>query len=367
MSRPDAVWARILVVDDQPANVTLLERMLESWGYMNVTVTLQSHEVPNLCATIEPDLVLLDLQMPKPDGFELMEILAPKIENSPRMPVLVLTADITAQTRQRALALGASDFLSKPLDPVEVRLRIANLLETRRLECEMLEHNQTLETRVRERTADLEQARIELLERLALAAEFRDDNTHEHAHRVGRTAALVAEAVGVGPDEVELLLRAAPLHDIGKIGVPDSVLLKPGPLTGVEFRLMQAHTTIGAELLSGSEVALLQTAEWIARSHHERWDGSGYPYGHAGDAIPLPGRIVAIADVFDALLSERPYKSAWPLDRAVAEIISLSGSHFDPDLVAAFETLDHSVLGGVIRHPGDQGELSSLAFEHSRP
>jgi putative two-component system response regulator len=351
MSRPDATWARILIVDDQPPNVILLERMLEQWGYQNVTTTTQSHEVPNLCAELEPDLVVLDLQMPKPDGFELMEILAPRIETAPRMPVLVLTADATTATRQRALAFGASDFLSKPLDPIEVRLRIANLLETRRLELEMVGQNQWLEAGIRERTDDLERARVELLERLALAAEYRDDNTQEHAQRVGRTVALLATAMGLGADDVEVLLRAAPLHDIGKIGVPDAILLKSSPLTNEEYAVMQAHTTIGAQILSGSEFAILQTAERIAASHHERWDGAGYPYGLAGESIPLAARLVALADVFDALVHERPYKIAWPLDRAIEEIVSLRETHFDPDVVSAFDTLDHAELLQPIAAP----------------
>jgi putative two-component system response regulator len=344
MSRPDGTWARILIVDDQSPNVILLERMLEQWGYRHVTGTTESHEVPNLCAELNPDLVLLDLQMPKPDGFELMNILAPRIETAPRMPVLVLTADVTTSTRQRALSAGASDFLSKPVEPIEVRLRIANLLETRRLELEMLGQNHMLEARVSERTHDLERARLELLERLALAAEYRDDNTQEHAQRVGRTVALLARSMGLADAEVEVLLQAAPLHDIGKIGVPDAILLKTAPLTAEEFAVMQAHTAIGAQILSGSEFATLQTAEQIAASHHERWDGGGYPYGLAGEQIPLGGRLVALADVFDALVHERPYKMAWSLQRAVEEIVSLRETHFDPDVVSAFELLDHEQL-----------------------
>jgi putative two-component system response regulator len=361
MNRPDGTWARILIVDDQQPNVTLLERMLEQWGYEHVTSTTQSHEVPNLCALIEPDLVLMDLQMPTPDGFELMEILAPRITGSPRMPVLVLTADITAQTRQRALGVGASDFLSKPLDPVEVRLRIANLLETRRLEREMIAQNQELEQRVRERTDDLERARLELLERLALAAEYRDDNTQEHAQRVGRTVALLGGAVGLPDADVEVLLHAAPLHDIGKIGVPDAILLKSALLTDEEYALMRVHTTIGAQILSGSEFAILRTAEVIAACHHERWDGTGYPNGLAGEEIPLAGRLVALADVFDALVHERPYKPAWPLDRAVEEILSLRGTHFDPAVVDAFEAFDHEALLQPIAYAGP--ELALLATE----
>jgi putative two-component system response regulator len=357
VNRPDATWARILIVDDQAPNVILLERMLEQWGYENVTTTTRSHEVPNLCVELQPDLLVLDLQMPKPDGFELMEILAPRIETAPRMPVLVLTADVTTATRQRALSFGASDFLSKPLDPIEVRLRIANLLETRRLELEMVGHTHWLADRVRERTDDLERARVELLERLALAAEYRDDNTQEHAQRVGRTVALLAATVGVEDADVEVLLRAAPLHDIGKIGVPDAILLKSAPLSAEEFAVMQAHTTIGAQILSGSEFAILQTAERIAASHHERWDGAGYPYGLAGEAIPLAGRLVALADVFDALVHERPYKLAWSLERAVEEIVSLSETHFDPDIVWAFESLDHGQLIQPIGVPAPEPVL----------
>jgi putative two-component system response regulator len=357
MSRPDAVWAKVLVVDDQAPNVVLLERMLEQWGYKHVTVTTQSHEVPNLVATLKPDLVLLDLQMPKPDGFELMEILAPQIETAPRVPVLVLTADATAGTRQRALSVGASDFLSKPLDPIEVRLRIANLLETRRLELEMLSQNQLLEASVRARTDDLERARLELLERLAVAAEYRDDNTQEHAARVGRTVALLGETIGLTDGEVEVLLRAAPLHDIGKIGVPDAILLKASHLTQEEFAVMRAHTAIGAQILSGSEFAILQTAESIAATHHERWDGAGYPRGLAGTDIPLAGRLAALADVFDALVHERPYKLAWPLEQAIEEILSLRGTHFDPDVVIAFESLDHSALMTPIANPDREAAM----------
>jgi putative two-component system response regulator len=360
MTRPDATWARILVVDDQMPNVVLLERMLAQWGYDQVTPTTRSHEVPSLCAALQPDLILLDLQMPKPDGFELMEILRPHTDGPPPVPVLVLTADATQATRQRALAVGASDFLSKPLDPIEVRLRISNLLETRRLQLDLLGQNQELEGRVRARTQDLERARLELLERLALAAEYRDDNTQEHAQRVGRTVALLARALGAPEVDVEVLATAAPLHDIGKIGIPDAILLKRAPLTPEEFSLMKAHTTIGAQILSGSEFAILNTAERIARCHHERWDGGGYPNGLAGEEIPLAGRLVALADVFDALAHQRPYKDAWPIDRALAEIEAGAGTHFDPEVVHAFLTLDHTELLTPMVRPGARPEAPEL-------
>ncbi|MEA2423964.1 MAG: cyclic di-GMP phosphodiesterase [Thermoleophilaceae bacterium] len=344
MTHSDGTWARVLIVDDAPPNVILLERMLEQWGYTDVVGTTNSAEVAGLCAAQAPDLILLDLQMPKPDGFELMEILRPLTDTPPQIPVLVLTADATLATRQQALAAGARDFLSKPFDPIEVRLRIGNLLEVRRLQIDLLSQNRTLEEKVRERTADLERARVELLERLALAAEYRDDSTQEHAARVGRTVAGIARGMGMPDGDVEVLRRAAPLHDIGKIGIPDTILLKRAPLTHEEFQLMKTHARIGAEILSGSEFAILNTAERIAHAHHERWDGGGYPDSLTGADIPLAARMVAVADVFDALAHERPYKEAWPLDRAVEEIVGLAGQHFDPDVVRAFAQLDHNAL-----------------------
>jgi putative two-component system response regulator len=344
VSRRDGTWARVLIVDDQLPNVVLLQRMLKSWGYENVVATTRSAEVPSMCAEQPPDLILLDLQMPKPNGYELMEILQPITHGPPSVPVLVLTADGTQETRQRALAAGASDFLSKPLDPIETRLRIGNLLETRRLQLELVAHNHQLEDRVRARTEDLERARVELLERLALAAEYRDDDTQEHAARVGRTVALLATELGLPEHEIEVLRRAAPLHDIGKIGIPDAILLKRGPLTAAEFDLMRTHAPIGAQILSGSQFAILGAAERIAGTHHERWDGSGYPNGAQGDEIPLAGRLVSIADVFDALMHERPYKEAWPLERAIEEIVGLAGKQFDPEISLAFAALDHAAL-----------------------
>ncbi|MFL5893657.1 MAG: HD domain-containing phosphohydrolase [Thermoleophilaceae bacterium] len=369
MTRPDGTWARIVLVDDQPANVTLLERMLEQWGYTQVIGTTDSSSVANLCVTSPPDLLVLDLQMPKPNGFELMEIMRPLTQGPPSVPVLVLTADVTTETRQRALAAGASDFLSKPLDPIEVRLRISNLLEMRRLQLELVAQNQTLEEAVQNRTQDLELARLELLERLALAAEYRDDDTNEHAQRVGRTAALIATAVGMPEADIEVLRRAAPLHDIGKIGIPDQVLLKRSPLNKEEYELMKTHTRIGAEILSGSDFAVLNAAESIAFSHHESWDGSGYPRRLSGNAIPLAGRIVAVADVFDALVHERPYKPAWPVEQAIEEITSLIGVQFDPQVGEAFMGLDHDALLAPIERPadvapdGEPGERVELPVE----
>ena len=198
-----------------------------------------------------------------------------------------------------------------------------------------------LEQAVRERTRALDDARLETLRRLALAAEYRDDDTYEHTERVGRTAALLALGLDLAEEIAALLRRAAPLHDVGKLGIPDSILLKPGKLTPEEFRLMQEHVTIGGRILSEGKFAILRMGEQVALSHHERWDGSGYPNGLAGERIPLAGRVVAVADVFDALTHDRPYKEAWPVDKAVAEIVEQAGRHFAPRVVEAFAALDH--------------------------
>jgi putative two-component system response regulator len=234
--------------------------------------------------------------------------------------------------------------LTKPFDPIEVELRIRNLLDTRRLQLALQRQNQTLEERVEARTHDLDLARLETLERLALAGEYRDDNTHEHAQRVGRTVALLAGSIGLDSVEVERLRRAAPLHDIGKIGIPDAILLKPARLDEHEYELMKAHTTIGHQILTGSGSQVLQLSAEIALTHHERWDGKGYPNALAGEAIPLAGRLTAVADVFDALMHRRPYKEAWPLDAALAEIGVGSGRRFDPAVIEAFRTLDAEAL-----------------------
>jgi putative two-component system response regulator len=344
MISPDLKDARVLVVDDEYANVRLLERLLHLWGFMDVVTTTASADVPELCRTSRPDILFLDLQMPAPDGFALMELLADEIHGATRLPVLVLTADITQDVKKRALASGARDFLTKPFDPTEVELRLRNLLETRRLQLELQSHNETLERRVQERTRDLDMARLETLERLALAGEYRDDNTHEHAQRVGRSAARLADALGRAAYEVELFRRAAPLHDIGKIGVPDAILLKPGKLDRREFDLMKSHAGIGHQILSGSGSRVLRMSAEIALTHHERWDGSGYPAGLKGEEIPLSGRITAVADVFDALMHQRPYKEAWPLDAALAEIRHEAGRHFDPAVVEVFEASDPESL-----------------------
>jgi len=334
----------IVAVDDEDANVLLLRRVLERAGYTGLTTTTDPTEVLPLVDEHRPRLVLLDLHMPRIDGFELLERLGASDGDRDGVPILVLTADITEKAKRRALELGARDFLNKPIDHVELVLRVRNLLQVQHLQDRLLEHNATLEEEVAARTRDLEVARLEVLDRLALAGEYRDDDTQQHAWRIGRSSALMAAELGLGREQAELIGRAAPLHDIGKLGVSDAILRKPGPLSEEDFECVKRHAAIGAEILAGSSSALLQMAQIIALSHHERWDGSGYPNGLAGEAIPLPGRIAAVADVFDALTHERPYKHAWEVDEAVAEIRRGSGSQFDPAVVEAFLRLDHNTL-----------------------
>jgi putative two-component system response regulator len=335
---------RIVVVDDEQANTILLAGLLKRWDFSNVVAVTDPTRVVDEFTTLVPDLVLLDVSMPVLSGFDVMRLLEPWTGGDTPVPVVVLTADVTDETKHKALKFGARDFLTKPFDPEEVRLRVSNQLELRLLQLQVKAHTDDLEDRVRRRTHQLELSRLELVHRLALAAEYRDDDTHEHAHRIGHTAALLADGVGLAIGAVERIRLAAPLHDIGKIAIPDSILLKPAKLTPDEFETIKTHAAIGARILAGSRSQLLRTAAEIALSHHERWDGNGYPGGLAGVAIPMAGRLVAVADVFDALAHRRPYKEPWPVAEAVAEILSQSGRHFDPDVVEAFEALDHDAL-----------------------
>ena len=326
--------AKVLIVDDEPANVRLLERILQREGFREVQSTTDPRQFLALYGARQTDILLLDLHMPGLDGFAVMEQLAGRIPPENFVPILVLTADITPEARQRALSAGAKDFLTKPVDPAEVVLRIKNLLQTRYYYQQLQQQNQGLERKVGERTRELEKAQIEILERLARAAEYRDDETGHHAQRVGHTAALIARTLGMSDEEVVLIRRAAPLHDVGKIGIPDEILLKPGRLTTEEFEEMKKHTSIGAGILAGSKFPVLQLAEEIALYHHENWDGSGYMQME-GDLIPRSAQVVHAADVFDALTHERPYKRAWTVEEALAEIQNLNGRFFDPVIVDA--------------------------------
>jgi putative two-component system response regulator len=329
--------ARLLIIDDEEHNVHLLTRVLQRGGYRHIESCLDARQALNIFQEFSPDLVFLDLQMPHQNGLQVMRGLHRCIPPHSFVPIVILTVDTTQETRRKALACGASDFLTKPFDAGEVRLRIRNLLHTHFL-------TQNLEGRISERTSELESAQFEVLQRLAQAGEFRDDDTGRHTQRVGILAATLAAAFGWEESQVRLMRQAAPLHDVGKIGISDLILLKPGKLTHEEFAVMQQHTVIGANILTNGRSDLMNMAERIALSHHERWDGGGYPHHLNGCAIPIEGRILAIVDVFDALTHERPYKSAWPVGEALAEIEKQSGTQFDPDLVAAFLTLPHAEM-----------------------
>lgn len=328
--------ARIQIVDDEAANVFLLEQMLEEWGFHHVRSTTDSSQALPLFLDFCPHVVLLDLMMPAPNGFAVMEQLHASAKNQPPPAIVVLTADATMQTRRNALAAGANDFLAKPFDAIELSLRLNKLLEIHFLHNRLQQHNQQLELRVAERTQQLAVSEHETAICLGVAGEFRDDETGRHTQRVGATAHVLALESGLSSDVSKLIRQAAPLHDIGKIGIPDSILLKPGRLTLEEFDAMKAHCLIGQSILSRHHTQLLQLAANIAISHHERWNGSGYPYGLAGEEIPLEGRITAIVDVFDALTHNRPYKEAWSIEAAVAEIQAQAGQQFDPRLVEVF-------------------------------
>lgn len=329
----DFAASRILIVDDEEAHIRFVECLLGTAGLSHYVSTTDPRKALHLCQGFRPDLVLLDLQMPELDGVGVMKLLAASLPPDSYLPILLMTGDVTMGARHKALMAGADDFLVKPFDRGEFVLRVRNLLRTRWLHSELQKNNQALECKVRERTRQLTEAQIETLRRLAVAAEYRDDATWHHTQRVGAMAALLATKMGASRAYVDVLRVAAPLHDVGKIGVPDRVLLKPGPLTPEEFEMAKTHAVIGAQIIGESHSPVLQMAREIALSHHEKWDGSGYPKGLRGTNIPLSGRIVAIADVFDALTHDRPYKSAWTWEEATAEMKRLRGSYFDPEIL----------------------------------
>jgi putative two-component system response regulator len=328
--------ARLLVIDDEQPNLDLMGRVLARAGYERVVLTTDPGWALATLGDLAPDLVLVDMHMPGTDGFEVLRRLQAIVPPEDLLPRLMITADATEGTRRTALQLGAHDFLTKPIDIGETVLRVGNLLQTRMLHVRLQEQNSRLEERVLRRTRQLERSQSELAARLALVGEYRDDETSDHTARVGQAARLLAGAVGFDAREAALLGEAAPLHDIGKVAVPDAVLLKPGPLTAEEYEVVKTHATVGAHLLGGGGSDLLRLAEQVAHTHHERWDGGGYPRGLHGTSIPLAGRVVAVVDVYDALTHRRSYKEAWPQERAVALMRAERGQHFDPDVLDVF-------------------------------
>lgn len=329
--------ANIIVVDDQPAILKLLQTGLRQEGY-DVRPFPEGQLALASAINRCPDLFLLDVTMPNMNGFDVCG----QLRSNPalaQIPVIFLTASNRVEDKVLAFRSGAADYITKPFQFDEVKSRVRTHLEVHRLRQAQQQHADELEELVRARTRDLEDSRIEVLHRLAVAAEYRDNDSARHTQRVGRISASLAGAMGVSSADTELIRLAAPLHDIGKIGIPDHILLAPRKLTSEEFNTMKSHVTIGSTILSGSASALMQMAERIALYHHECWDGAGYCAGLKGEEIPLAARIVSVADTFDALTHERPYKRAWPLDAAMAEIARLSGSKFDPRIVSTFRAL----------------------------
>ncbi|MEK7477669.1 MAG: HD domain-containing phosphohydrolase [Candidatus Coatesbacteria bacterium] len=328
--------AGILIVDDQQGDLDILRDLLVQAGFLHVECERDSRRAAERYAAARPDLVILDLEMPELDGLAVLEQLR-TLEPNGWLTVLALASRPDPDTRLRALDLGAKDIIAKPFHPPEALARIRNLLETRLLSRRVSEQNLLLEQSVLDRTQELRSAQLEIVHRLAAAAERRDHSAGPHLIRMSHFSACVAKAHGWSPDRVDLLRQASPLHDVGKIGIPDAILLKPGPLTEEEWKTMRTHTSIGAGMLSGGASQLIRTGAVIALSHHERWDGAGYPEGLAGESIPVSARICSVCDVFDAMSSFRCYHSPISLEEAAAFVVAGRGTRFDPQVVASFE------------------------------
>ena len=328
--------ARVLIITSREDTGRLIHSMLRLAGFGHTELAAAGAGVLTPSVEHHPDLIILDAAgSVEGDAVVLLEQLRARTGNGAPAPVL-LFGELTTAAKVRALALGAKDFLGEPFDHVDVTARVRNLLESRRLSERLTMQTRYMEERFSARNRELDETQIEILERLASAVERRDDETGEHARRVGENAALLARELGLSQEEVELLRRAAPLHDVGKVAIPDAILLKPEKLTLEEYELMKSHTQIGARLLGGGQAILLNLAEQIALTHHERWDGKGYPMALRKWTIPVPGRIVAVVDTFDAITHDRPYKASISIYEAVEELERLKGIQFDPDAVDAF-------------------------------
>ncbi len=326
---------QVAIIDDSDINLTLLKALVSKLGDCKPLLFQKPFEGLSWCSENLPDLIIVDYMMPELDGMELITRLR-KVPGREEIPVLMITANDDKDVRYEALQIGATDFLTKPVDRIEFSARVRNMLALGASRRHLADRAAWLASEVKKATAAIHAREQELLFRLSRAAEFRDPETGAHIQRMAHYSRVIATALDLSVADQELILQAAPMHDVGKIGIPDAILLKPGKLSFEEFELMKSHSALGFELLNGSESVVLQAAATIAISHHEKFDGTGYPYQIAGEAIPLFGRIVAVADVFDALTSERPYKKAWELDRAVALLREGVGQHFDATCVAAF-------------------------------
>ena len=338
----------ILVADDSPQNIELLSHILSS-EYRIKVATSGEKALKIVYSDEPPDLILLDIMMPDISGHEVCQ----RIKSNPdrrRIPIIFVTAMSTVEDESLGLSLGAVDYITKPISPALVQARVRTHLA-------LYDQSRELERMVAQRTGELVASRQQLIRRLGRAAEYKDNATGNHVVRMAHVTRLVAQEAGLGPEAVQLLFQTAPMHDVGKIGIPDSILLKPGPLTPDEMKVVRQHPQIGAEIIGKHDNELLSMARTIALTHHERWDGTGYPQGLQGEQIPLPGRIVAIADVFDALVSRRPYKEPVSAEQAIAIMVEERGKAFDPALIDAFLAQRHEILRIIALYADERGSM----------
>jgi len=324
---------RILIIDDEPGNVQIFERILKGAGFTNITSITNSLKAVETYESFRPDLIILDLKMPKMDGFEVMAALK-KAEVETYLPILVLTAQRDQPTRMRALQSGAKDFISKPFEMTETLTRVRNMLEVSLLHHEVCEFNLDLEYRVHKRTRELEESRLDIIHRLVRAAGYRNNSNLLNFACLGHYCSLLAEDMGMSSEQCSLIQQASPLHDIGKIGIPDEILAKKETLSHEEFEIFKMHPNMGAEITGKSESELLKMAEIICKTHEEKWDGSGYPNGLKGEAIPLEARVVAVCVELEKLTSHGN-DAPISFESAIKEIESKSGTFFDPNVVKA--------------------------------
>jgi len=333
----DLSECKILLVDDTKTNIDILVNALKD-DY-SLAVALNGQKAIEYARTARLDLILLDVMMPEIDGFTVCR----KLKHDPateEIPIIFITAMDTSINKNKGFEIGAVDYITKPFDVVEVKARVKTHLNLKVAQQFLRNQNIILEEKVKERTREIAETQIEILERLGLAAEHRDNETGAHIKRMSESCRFLGKAAGLSAKDYNNLASASTMHDVGKIGIPDTILLKPGKLNAEEMAIMKTHCVIGAKILSGSKSRLLQVAEVIALTHHEKWDGSGYPNGLRGEEIAFVGRIACICDVFDALISKRPYKEPWPIERAIEEIKANSGTDFDPGLVNLFLAME---------------------------
>jgi len=354
----------ILVVDDQPQNIELLEAYLVPPGYEVVKATSGEEALGKLSGN-KIDLILLDVMMPGMDGFEVIRRVRQDDKNR-LLPIILVTALRETEDRVKGIEAGCDDFLSKPVDKMELLARVRSLLKVKAYNDLMVNYRKELESEVTSRTEELKQAfekikaaSLETIYRLSMASEYKNDDTDAHIKRMSNYSAAVARRMGLDENTIETIIYAAPMTDLGKIGIPDAILMKPAKLDSMEWEIMKLHTVIGARILEGSDAEFIRMGETMSMCHHEKWDGSGYPNRLKGIEIPIAARIAAIADVFDALTSRRPYRKPFSVGESLAIIREGRESHFDPDVVDAFFAMQDEILAIKKQY----GEDSQQAFD----